>query len=357
MSIRSMTLLTHSRSAKSRVFVQAIRHSATSKTTQSPADDPRVSLTFRNCFSVAKLSLHNPARRNALTYSMMDQLDRHVYALDKWSRHGIIDYDDYIREDDDDTTAGNGKLPTNNARAVILTGSGGNFCSGLDLRDQHDDHADASSSNPLREGINMTKHMARLTNHLISLPILSISAVDGYAIGGGAELTTCTDIVVLSRDAKIQFVHAKRGASMGWGGGRRLVKKVGRSRALKMLLLGESVLGEEEAHRLNSNSGSGVYADFVANSGESAFDAAIRRFVNPILHLPCSQSIRAIKSVVSVGDGDRDVIDCSSGSLLFDSNNALRGEIESFTSVWGGESNKEQIRKAKENLKMKKDEY
>ncbi|KAL7466739.1 hypothetical protein ACHAXS_007024 [Conticribra weissflogii] len=201
----------------------------------------------------------------------------------------------------------------------------------------------------------MTKHMARLTNHLISLPILSISAVDGYAIGGGAELTTSTDIVVLSRDAKIQFVHAKRGASMGWGGGRRLVKKVGRSRALKMLLLGESIIAEEEACRLNSNSGSGVYADFVANIGESAFDAAMRRVVDPILELPCPQSIRAIKSVVSVGDGDRDVIDCTSGNLLFDSNNALRGEIESFTSVWGGESNKEQIRKAKENLKGKKE--
>jgi hypothetical protein len=60
------------------------------------------------------------------------------------------------------------------ARAVILTGARGSFCSGLDLRDGED---------------------------------------DGGGGGGGAELTTCADLVVLSRDANVSFVHASRGAS------------------------------------------------------------------------------------------------------------------------------------------------
>ena len=144
-----------------------------------------------------------------------------------------------------------------------------------------------STSHLLRDGKNMLYHMTRVTNQLLSLPVLSISAIDGYAMGGGAELTTCTDLVVLSTNAKIQFVHAKRGASPGWGGLRRLVNKVGRERALRMLLLGECVLGEEEAKR-------SAYADVVATEGETALHATMRAIINPLLDLPCSQSIRAI---------------------------------------------------------------
>ncbi len=119
--IRSMALFTCCRSSKSRLYTQTIRHASTLKTTPTQGEDPHVSLTFQYGFSVAKLLLHNPTRRNALTYSMMEQLDRHIYALDKWSRHGIIDYDYCTHEAE---TAGNSKSPNNNARAVILTGSG-----------------------------------------------------------------------------------------------------------------------------------------------------------------------------------------------------------------------------------------
>ena len=327
----------------------------------STNDRPCVSLTFHLDCSVAVITLCNPTRRNALSYSMMEQFDQHVHTLDTWSRIGNIDAPDGGKrstEKNDCDTNDIEQSENNNSRVVIITGMGGNFCSGLDL------HASAETiAQPLKEGINMTKHMTRLTNHLHSLPILSISAIDGYAMGGGAELTTCTDLVVLSRDAKIQFVHAKRGASMGWGGGRRLVKKLGRSRALRMLLLGESVLGEEEARRLEFNkencnnilgAGTGVYADFVADEGETALDATMKRIVHPILQLPCAKSVRAIKSAVSFADGDGDIIDSTYGGLRMDSNMALRGEMDSFVSVWGGDSNKEQIRKAKERLKEKK---
>ena len=70
------------------------------------------------------------------------------------------------------------------ARAVILTGARGSFCSGLDLRDGED---------------------------------------DGGGGGGGAELTTCADLVVLSRDANVSFVHASRGASTRLRRRRRIV--------------------------------------------------------------------------------------------------------------------------------------
>ena len=115
-----------------------------------------------------------------------------------------------------------------------------------------------------------------------------------------------------------------------------------------MLLLGECVYGEEE-----EKSGiSGVYADAVAEEGETALEAAIR-YVQPVLKLPCSQSIRAIKSTVSAADGDGEVIDTLTGKLRLDTNLAMKGEMESFLSVWGGESNLKQIQNAKDTLKDK----
>eukprot|EP00986_Skeletonema_menzelii_P002052 scaffold558_cov160-Skeletonema_menzelii.AAC.5 len=220
----------------------------------------------------------------------MHQLDAHVKTLHEWSRD---------------------KSTQNNARVLILTGYGGSFCA------------------------------------------VSVAAIDGNAIGGGAELTTCTDLVVLSRQSTIKFVHASRGASLGWGGGRRLVNRLGRRKALRMLLLGESVSGEDEAERLD-------YADYVAEDGESSLDAAIRLVADPILNLPCSQSVRAIKRVVSVADGDEDVIGisgrlkCNATDLGCKAENPVRAEIDAFVHVWGGESNRELIQQTRESLKDKK---
>lgn len=336
-------------SPKPRFALSMMRSLTSARPTDGP---PSVSLSFHENSSVAILTLCNPKRRNALTVSMMEQLDQHVQTLAKWSsgdtgesNERIYDTNDYL----DDKQSEDG-----DARVVILTGSNDTFCSGLDLHDNEqtdaknvEDGNTSSTARSLKEGPHMIHHMTRVTNQLISLPVLSISAIDGYAVGGGAELTTCTDMVVLSRSAKIQFVHAKRGASMGWGGGRRLVKKVGRGRALRMLLLGECVYGEEEALV------GGVYADAVAEEGETALQATMRLFVDPLLELPCSKSIRAIKEAVSAADGDGDVIDSANGRLKLDTNMAMKGEFESFMSVWGGDSNRKQIQKAKERLRDK----
>ncbi|KAL7491579.1 hypothetical protein ACHAWT_002131 [Skeletonema menzelii] len=294
-------------------------------TSSSSTSNPSVSLDFHRDASLAVLTLCNAQRRNALTYSMMHQLDAHVKTLHEWSRD---------------------KSTQNNARVLILTGYGGSFCAGLDIN--QDDTNDI-----LKDGREMTQHMSRVTNCIHSIPVVSVAAIDGNAIGGGAELTTCTDLVVLSRQSTITFVHASRGASPGWGGGRRLVNRLGRRKALRMLLLGESVSGEDEAERLD-------YADYVAEDGESSLDAAIRLVADPILNLPCSQSVRAIKRVVSVADGDEDVIGisgrlkCNATDLGCKAENPVRAEIDAFVHVWGGESNRELIQQTRESLKDKK---
>ena len=191
-----------------------------------------MSLTFHEKnSSVAILTLRNPKRKNALTVSMMEEMDRHVQTLARWlTRSGSgDDYDhdgndgssaQHHADDDeylDDNAKGEGN---NNARVVILTGSDGAFCAGLDLHDN--ERMDAGeeveegtisgsgsrsgstrAAHSLGEGSHMIRHMTRVTNRLMSLPVLSVSAVDGHAVGGGAELTTATDLVVLTQTANI----------------------------------------------------------------------------------------------------------------------------------------------------------
>lgn len=128
--------------------------SFTAKVPDDETTAPRVDLSFSDRGGVATLTLVNPRRRNALTAGMMAQLDVHVRELAEWSRR-----------------------PDSRARALVLTGSGGAFCAGLDLRDAADaggtghdgDGAKgAEAAGGLREGANMTRHMARVrTDKLI----------------------------------------------------------------------------------------------------------------------------------------------------------------------------------------------
>ena len=55
----------------------------------------------------------------------------------------------------------------------------------------------------------MSLVMHAATNRFRSLPLISVAAIEGAAVGGGAELTTCCDHRILSHDAYIHFVHAK----------------------------------------------------------------------------------------------------------------------------------------------------
>lgn len=68
------------------------------------------------------------------------------------------------------------------------------------------------------------------------LPLISFSAIEGNAIGGGAELVTATDFRVVTFGAMIQFVHFKLGASTILGGASRLHQLVGYPKALQLLL-------------------------------------------------------------------------------------------------------------------------
>ena len=80
---------------------------------------------------------------------------------------------------------------------------------------------------------------------LKDLPMIKVAAIEGYAIGGGAEIAMVCDKILMNQSSKIGFVHIKTGIVDGWSGGSRLVNIVGPISALNLMLSGKLVDAKE----------------------------------------------------------------------------------------------------------------
>ena len=122
---------------------------------------------------------------------------------------------------------------------AILTGRGGTFCAGYDLkvaarpRSADAPPFDAKAPGPMGP-----------TRHLLSKPV--IAAVEGYAVAGGLELALWCDMRVASESAKFGVFCRRWGVPLVDGGTVRLPRLIGHSRALDMILTGREV-GAKEA--------------------------------------------------------------------------------------------------------------
>ncbi|WP_280426696.1 crotonase/enoyl-CoA hydratase family protein [Nocardia carnea] len=117
---------------------------------------------------------------------------------------------------------------------AVLTGSGGNFCAGMDLK------AFAAGEYPYIPGRGMG-----FTERPPRKPI--ISAVEGFALAGGTELALATDLVVASRSAQFGIPEVKRGLVAGGGGLLRLQQRIPYQKALELALTGENFTAEQGA--------------------------------------------------------------------------------------------------------------
>ena len=114
-------------------------------------------------------------------------------------------------------------------RVAILTGAGGTFCSGMDLK------AFVTGELPVVEG----RGFAGMVEYLARKPI--IAAVEGYALAGGFELAISCDLIVAADDARFGIPEVKRGLVAAAGGLVRLPKQIAPRIAMELALTGEFI--------------------------------------------------------------------------------------------------------------------
>lgn len=163
---------------------------------------------------------------------------------------------------------------------ALVTGAGDqSFAAGGDLRDLEKVRApdEARALFDLGNGA---------MNALRTFPVPVVAALNGYAIGGGAELAIACDMRIAAMHAKIGFVQGTLNIPTAWGGGSDLVATLGPARGLE-LLCSSRILTAREAQAIG-------LVESVANDGES-FEIFVERFLAP-MQRQRPQVMRAFKS-------------------------------------------------------------
>jgi enoyl-CoA hydratase/carnithine racemase len=160
-------------------------------------------LVERTPNGVALLRLNRPAARNAITMS----LRRDLAAC-------------FVECAEDSSV-----------RVVIVTGDAKAFAAGADVAGW----ADAGSADMMTAGV------AKLWEPIAACPKPIIAAVNGFALGAGCELAMHCDIIIAGQSAKFGQPEVKLGIMPGAGGTQRLVRAIGKFRAMRMVLRGEII--------------------------------------------------------------------------------------------------------------------
>ena len=165
--------------------------------------------------AVTTLTLNRPEARNALDIVMRREL---VAALDE------VEADEA-------------------ARVLVLTGAGGHFCSGGDVKTMREKRYTAAEGRARVELLNL------MVRRLVDFPKPTIAMVDGYAVGAGSNLALCCDLIVASERAKFGELFWKIGLVPDGGGTWLLPRVVGLARA-KELIFTADVIDAAEAERI-----------------------------------------------------------------------------------------------------------
>ncbi len=157
---------------------------------------------------VAIIRLNDPATLNAVTVTMIEEIDA---ALDEI----------------------NGA-----ARSMVLTGAGRAFCSGANLSAGM---GDRKSDGPYDSGSVLESHINPLMLRLRDVPFPWVSAVKGSAAGVGCSFARAADVVVCGESAFFLQAFARIGLVPDGGSSWILANSIGRARAMEMMLLGERI--------------------------------------------------------------------------------------------------------------------
>ena len=122
------------------------------------------------------------------------------------------------------------------SRAVVLTGRERRFCAGADiamLQDLSPEH-----HRRVRRWVDVQAGLEAMEKPVVA-------AINGYALGGGAELALACDVRLMARGAEIGFPEVRLGFFPGAGGTQRLTRLVGPARALRLMMEGRRLTADE----------------------------------------------------------------------------------------------------------------
>jgi len=164
---------------------------------------------------IAVLTLNDPNKGvNVLSRSVLDDLEQHFDALEK--RHGL-------------------------AGLIFRSTKPGCFIAGADLREFV-----ADIDQPAERVIKVAQRGQQLFRRLAKFPFVTVAAIDGVCLGGGAELGIWCDRRLMARHGATSFAfpEVKLGLFPGWGGTARTPRIVGLSNAVELITSGEPIDAE-----------------------------------------------------------------------------------------------------------------
>lgn len=152
---------------------------------------------------MARITLNRPQVRNALSIHLSDEL---THALER------------VRD-------------TTSLKVVVIQGAGGTFCAGDDITEM----PRWGNANDVMRRVTGYQHMA---DTLENLDKVTVARVDGYAVGGGLEITMACDFVIAGASAKWGMPEIDVGITPGWGRTTRMARLIGRRLTKEVNLLG-----------------------------------------------------------------------------------------------------------------------
>jgi enoyl-CoA hydratase len=199
---------------------------------------------------LAVLTIDRPHARNAISLDTMGQLEKALGAA-----------------------AG--------ARTLVVRGAGDRaFVSGGDLKE-------LSALRTEEDAAAMAKRMRSICDQLANFPAPVVAALNGHALGGGAEVAVAADIRIAADDIKIAFNQVQLEIMPAWGGAERLTAIVGKGRALLLAGTG-TALEAIEAERI------GLVDRVIPRA---SFDEGWRSIARSLARRPAGEIKRVIRGV------------------------------------------------------------
>lgn len=149
---------------------------------------------------IATLTMNRPDKRNAMCEALLQALEAFFSA------------------------------PPKGVRVVILTGTAGHFCSGLDLSE----HVHRSAEDNLHH----SRHWHRVMEKIQFGGLVVVSAMFGAVIGGGLEIAASTHVRIAEASTIFQLPEGRRGIFVGGGATARVGRLIGADRMTEMMLTG-----------------------------------------------------------------------------------------------------------------------